>query len=235
MPGDPDEHSPAADRFIDSNEDVVVDQATLPENTALLRELDAQIAAYPKYGFVSRDQAGAEVILRRIGALDEIEHAVVTQSEWATPPAPLPTPPPAPKYEPQVIKKLLQTSGWRPEVRVPPYNPAYDSLPSNDRYDLYKAFEDGGRRIGVAIEIERWEVWNDLLKFRRGRHRGQITVGVIIHDNPADLAYVTEHLRLMSEPLFGEIPILFCSPAGGGLPTLYEPTSRNLGPFLMPG
>ena len=83
------------------------------------------------------------MILRRIGALDEIERAVVMQSEWATPPAPLPTPPPAPKYEPQVIKKLLQTSGGRPEVRVPPYNPAYDSLPSNDRYDLYKVFEDG--------------------------------------------------------------------------------------------
>ena len=145
MPGDPPEHSPAADCFVDSNEDVVVDPATVPENAALLRELEAQIAAYSKYGFVSRDQAGAELILRRIGALDEIERAVVMQSEWATPPAPLPTPPPAPKYEPQVIKKLLQTSGGRPEVRVPPYNPAYDSLPSNDRYDLYKVFEDGGR------------------------------------------------------------------------------------------
>ena len=49
-------------------------------------------------------------------------------------------------------------------MRVPPFGPQYDNLPINDRYDLWKSFElDGGARIGVAIEMERWEVWTDLL------------------------------------------------------------------------
>ena len=63
-----------------------------------------------------------------------------------------------------------------------------------------------------------------------------ITVGVIIHDNPANLALrrSPSTCGLMSEPLFGEIPILFCSPAEKR-PSPYEPTSRNLGPLLMPG
>ena len=46
------------------------------------------------------------------------------------------------------------------------------------------------------------EVWTDLLKFRRGIQRHQIAVGVILHDNPANLYYVYHHLRLISEPLF---------------------------------
>ncbi len=76
-------------------------------------------------------------------------------------------------------------------MRVPPFGPQYDNLPINDRYDLWKSFElDGGARIGVAIEMERWEVWTDLLKFRRGIQRHQIAVGVILHDNPANLYYV---------------------------------------------
>ena len=84
-------------------------------------------------------------------------------------------------------------------MRVPSFEPQYDDLPINDRYDLWKSFElDGGAQIGVAIEMERWEVWTDLLKFRRGIQRRQIAVGVILHDNSANLHYVYHHLRLIS-------------------------------------
>ncbi len=94
---------------------------------------------------------------------------------------------------------------------MPPFGPQYDNLPINDRYDLWKSFElDGGARIGVAIEMERWEVWTDLLKFRRGIQRHQIAVGVILHDNPANLYYVYHHLRLISEPLLARYRS--CSP-----------------------
>ncbi len=101
------------------------------------------------------DQAGAADTLRHVGALTEIEQAVVAHCEEHAP---------KPPYRPQEIKKRLAPS-WRPEVRVPPFEPQYDDLPINDRYDLWKSFElDGGAQIGVAIEMERWEVWTDLLR-----------------------------------------------------------------------
>lgn len=171
------------------------------------------------------DQGGAADILRRIGALTEIEQAVVTHCKEHTP---------KPPYRPQEIKKRLAPS-WRPEVRVPPFEPQYDDLPINDRYDLWKSFElDGGTQIGVAIEMERWEVWTDLLKFRRGIQRRQIAVGVILHDNPANLHYVYHHLRLISEPLFSALPVMFAAPEGEGLETAAPPSSRRFAPYRMP-
>jgi hypothetical protein len=111
----------------------------------------------------------------------------------------------------------------------------YDNLPINDRYDLWKSFElDGGARIGVAIEMERWEVWTDLLKFRRGIQRHQIAVGVILHDNPANLYYVYHHLRLISEPLFSALPVVFAAPEGEGLETAAPPSNRRFAPYRMP-
>jgi hypothetical protein len=171
------------------------------------------------------DQAGAAYILRRVGALAEIEQAVIAHcAEHA----------PQPPYRPQEIKKRLAPS-WRPEVRVPPFGPQYDNLPINDRYDLWKSFElDGGARIGVAIEMERWEVWTDLLKFRRGIQRHQIAVGVILHDNPANLYYVYHHLRLISEPLFSALPVVFAAPEGEGLETAAPPSNRRFAPYRMP-
>ena len=77
-------------------------------------------------------------------------------------------------------------------------------------------------------------MWTDLLKFRRGIHRGQIAAGVILHDNPANLAYVFEHLRLLSEPLFGDLPVLFIAPAGSGLEATYVPTKKQFKPYLTP-
>ena len=120
-------------------------------------------------------------------------------------------------------------------MRVPPFGPQYDNLPINDRYDLWKSFElDGGARIGVAIEMERWEVWTDLLKFRRGIQRHQIAVGVILHDNSANLYYVYHHLRLISEPLFSALPVVFAAPEGEGLETAAPPSNRRFAPYRMP-
>lgn len=132
---------------------------------------------------------------------------------------------------PQEIKNHLKPLGWTPEVRVPPFHVRYDDLRINDRYDLWKSFELDGARIGVAIEIERWEVWNDLLKFRRGIQRGQIAAGVILHDSLESLTYVFEHLRLVSEPLFSELPILFVAPAGEGLKNAANPRALHFGPL----
>jgi hypothetical protein len=171
------------------------------------------------------DQASAVGLLTTIGALAEIEHAVVSHcTDYA----------PEPPYSPQEIKKRLAPSGWVPEVRVPPFDPQYDELPINERYDMWKPFELAGERIGVAIEMERWEVWNDLLKFRRGIERGQIAVGVILHDNPESLSYVYNHLRLISEPLFGLLPVAFVAPEGEGLKEPSETPIREYAPYHMP-
>ena len=128
-------------RFIDTDADVQIDPATLPENVKLMRQLRALREAAsqePEYEVVAWDQAGAKDLLDRIGALDEITFAVLGHA-YAT--APKPT------YRPQAIKKLLCKRGWVPEVRVPPFDDRYDELPINDRYDLYKVFDDGDHRV----------------------------------------------------------------------------------------
>ena len=78
---------------------------------------------------------------------------------------------PAPLYKPQEYKKRLAVHGWIPEPRVPPYSPAHDDLPINERYDALKFFERDDEELGVAIEMEDWEIYNYLLKFRRGYER----------------------------------------------------------------
>jgi hypothetical protein len=140
--------------------------------------------------------------------LAEIEHAVIEHCVAHAP---------SPPYKPQEIKKRLRSCGWIPEVRLKPFRARHDELPINERYDLWKPFALSDKRIGVAVEMEPWNVWTDLLKFRRGLQRGQIHVGVVLHDNPEHMTYVYEHLRLVSEPLFGKLPVLFAAPAGPGL------------------
>jgi hypothetical protein len=171
------------------------------------------------------DQAGAADLLRAVGALAEIEQAVVGHCMDHAP---------EPPYKPQEIKKRLAPSGWVPEVRVPPFDPQYDGLPINDRYDIWKPFELDGERIGVAVEMERWEVWTDLLKFRRGIQRRQIAVGVILHDNPESLAYVYNHLRLISEPLFATLPVVFAAPEGEGLKGPSAKAVHRFAAYRMP-
>jgi len=100
---------------------------------------------------------------------------------------------------------------------------------------MWKPFELDGERIGVAIEMERWEVWNDLLKFRRGIERGQIAVGVILYDSPESLSYVYNHLRPISEPLFEMLPVAFIAPEGEGLKEPPAATLRQYAPYRMPG
>lgn len=178
-----------------------------------------------RYRLRTKDQAGALSILRRCGALGQIERAVLAHcSQYA----------PEPPYKPQEIKRRLKPDGWIPEVRVRPYDPQHDELPINDRYDLWKPFDLDGQVIGVAIEIEKWEVWNDLLKFRRGLHRGQIAAGVILHDCPANLAYVHDHLRHLAGPLFDDLPVLFVAPEGQGLAQAFVASKRKYAPYRMP-
>lgn len=188
---------------------------------------DQMVAGEPtsEYSLLVRDHGGARQILEATGALAEIENAVLAHARATAP---------TPTYEPQAIKRLLAQHDWVPEARVPPYDEQYDDFPINDRYDLYKVFTHSGARVGIAIEMEKWEVWNDLLKFRRGLHRGQIAAGVLIHDNPQNLTYVFEHLRLVSEPLFGDLAILFAAPSGVGLPAPKSPSKKQYQPYLMP-
>ena len=216
------------DRFVDHAAGIQIDAATTPDNGRLLAELDAHIsAAGPKseYDVLAMDQYGALSLLEELGAWDEIKFSLIGHA-CAT--APTPT------YKPQALKRLLRKRGWIPEVRVPPYSTEHDQLPVNDRFDLYKVFDYRKSKVGIAIEIERWEVWQDLLKFYRGHHRGQIAAGVILQDNPANLKYVFNHLRLLSGPLFEHLPIVFAAPIGPGLPESHPPTKQTYAAFLMP-
>ena len=86
----------------------------------------------------------------------------------------------------------------------------------------------------MAIEVERWEVAGDLLKFRRGIERGQIIVGVVLHDCPDTLEYVYQHVRLISGPLLSEIPVAFVAPEGEGLAEPRPPTQRHFARYPMP-
>ena len=160
------------------------------------------------YELVVRSQAGAEELLRELGAFAEIEEAILGHCE-ANRPAPL--------YKPQEYKKRLALHGWIPEPRVPPYSPTHDDLPINERYDALKFFEGNGEDVGVAIEMEDWEIYNDLLKFRRGYKRGQIGAGVILQPHAATLLYCFEHMLHLNEPL------VFLKPSDG-----LEPSTPSL-------
>jgi hypothetical protein len=176
------------------------------------------------YELAVRSQAGAVEILQELGALDEIRKAVLDHCEEHRP---------APPYSPQLLKARLNATAWISEVRVPPYRPSLDGRPMNERYDMLKFFALGGREVGIAIEMDNWMVHRDLLKFRRGFKRGQIAAGVIIQPNYGETHYCFEHFRLMNQPLFGKIPVLYCCPRGPGLK---EPAVRRSQgkPFLMP-
>ena len=179
------------------------------------------------YEFAIRGQAGAEEILRELGALDEVREAVLSHCEQYRL-ARL-----APPYKPQLLKNRLEPLGWIPEVRVPPMNPKLDDRVINERYDMLKFFPRDGGEVGIAIEMDNWMVHRDLLKFRRGFERGQIAAGVIIQPNYKETHYCYEHFVPLNEPLFGGIPVLYCCPRGPGLK---EPTERpqRSKPFLWP-
>jgi hypothetical protein len=177
------------------------------------------------YELVIRSQSGAEALLQDLGALAEIEEAILGHCE-ANRPKPL--------YRPQEYKKRLAVHGWIPEPRVPPYSPAHDHLPINERYDAIKFFDHGDQQLGVAIEMEDWQIYNDLLKFRRGYERGQIGAGVILQQHFATLNYCFEHMLKLNEPLVGHIPILFVCARGPGLKDPVAPQVKTFSPFLFP-
>jgi hypothetical protein len=162
------------------------------------------------YSFCIREHAGAKALLEELGALAEIEAAILTHCRESAPSPP--------RYAPQAIKDLLKQSGWSPEVRVPPMTEAFDERPINDRYDAWKEFPSKRGNVGVGLEIEHWEINNDLLKFLRGQARGQIAAGVIIHADPREVAYAFEHCLRVAEPLWANLPVLLCAPDGPGLP-----------------
>jgi hypothetical protein len=176
------------------------------------------------YELAVRSQAGAEEILSKLGALEEIRQAALGHCEEHRP---------EPPYKPQLLKERLKQHGWIPEVRVPPFSPEHDGKSINERYDMLKFFETRSGEVGVAIEMDNWMVHRDLLKFRRGFERGQIAAGVVIQPDYYDTHYCYEHFLALNEPLFGEIPVVYCCPRGPGL---REPPvrSRKYGPFLMP-
>lgn len=177
------------------------------------------------YELVIRSHAGGEELLRELGALAELEEAVLGHCEANRP---------APRYKPQEYKKRLAVHGWIPEVRVPPYSPEHDDLPINERYDALKFFDRDGGQVGVALEMEDWEIYNDLLKFRRGHTRGQIVAGVILQPHYATLRYCFEHMRKLNEPLVGHIPLVFICPRGPGLDEPTEPKKRTYQPYRFP-
>lgn len=177
------------------------------------------------YRVFIRDQSGAIAILEELGALDEVAGAVVSHCEEFRP---------EPRYRPELLKARLEEQGWLREARVPPPDPTLDSLPVNDRYDALKFFRRDQREVGVAVEIEPWQINNDLIKFWRGHIRGQIAVAVLIQPDPDTVRYCFGQMRLLTEPLFGHVPIAFLAPDGPGLKRLGNRTARKYAPFPMP-
>jgi hypothetical protein len=173
-----------------------------------------------------RSQGRAEELLRSLGALQEIETAILAHCT-----ANHPMPPP---YRPQAYKDQLAVFGWLREVRVPPYTADDDQLPINERYDAFKFFGAADREVGVALEMEGWQINDALLKFRRGHHRGQIVAGVLLQPDFFDLDYCFKHKRHLNEPLVGAIPIAFVCPRGPGLREPGETKAPHYGPYLMP-
>ena len=177
------------------------------------------------YELAIRSQAGAAELLALLGAMEEIRDAVLAQCEAERP---------APKYRPQLLKQRLEEQGWVREARVPPFKPELDDLPINERYDMLKFLPAEGVEVGVAIEMDNWMVHRDLLKFRRGIARGQIVAGVVIQPHYRDTYYTFEHFRHVNEPMFGDMPVVYCCPRGPGL---WEPpvrSNRRYRPYLMP-
>ena len=82
--------------------------------------------------------------------------------------------------------------------------------------------------------MEDWEIYNDLLKFRRGHARGQMVAVVILQPHFATLRYCFEHMRYLNEPLVGHIPILFVCARGPGLQEPTQPKKRTLTPYRFP-
>lgn len=186
----------------------------------------ARTSPAEQYELVVRSQGGAEEFLEALGALREIEAAVMQHCRETAP---------TPTYQPQRIKELLKPQGWIPEVRVPPYDATQDELLTiNERYDLFKIFEVGGTRVGVALEMNDWRVQGDLLKLRRGLARKQIRAGVILQPDYSTTHYTFEHVRHLNEPLFGELPIVYCSPRGAGLKEPSEGKKIKYKPYLFP-
>jgi len=132
--------------------------------------------------------------LRSDGVLDQLCSALLA---YANKPGRTKT------YEPEAVKRLLKQSDptWKSEVRVPPYDSQYDNLPINERFDLFRVVsDDHGSTYGVGVEIEQWEIQNDLLKIRRAIQRRQIGVGAVILGSASNLDYVVSHLPV-NEPL----------------------------------
>jgi len=177
------------------------------------------------YELVVRSQAGGEEIVSALGALAEIREAVVALCERQRP---------APAYKPQLLKDRLEPLGWVREARVPPFRAELDHLTINERFDLLKFFAADGGEVGVALEMDSWMVHRDMLKFRRGLERGQIVAGVIVQPDYYDTYYCFEHWRHLNEPLFGELPVVYCCPRGPGLREPPLRKNRNYSAFLMP-
>jgi hypothetical protein len=175
------------------------------------------------YGLLVRDQGGGLGILEEIGAIQEIHNAVTGHCEECRP---------SPPYAPESLKARLEGLGWSREQRVAPHTSSLDHLPVNERFDSMKFFQDG--KVGVGVEIEKWDINNDLLKFWRSYTRGQIAVGVIIHPDPATLRYCFDQKRILTAPLLGTLPVVFIAPDGEGLAQHYEAKTPTYGPFPMP-
>jgi hypothetical protein len=177
------------------------------------------------YGLKVRDQAGGLARLEELEAIQGIFQAVTAHCEEFRP---------SPPYKPELLKARLQALGWTREARVPPPSEDLDKLPINDRFDALKFFPSSEGEVGVAIEIEGWEINNDLLKFWRAHRRGQIAVGVLIQPDPATLHYCFDQMRLLTEPLFEQLPIVYIAPDGEGLKQHSLPKPKKLKPFPMP-
>lgn len=105
------------------------------------------------YELVLRSQTGAEELLRELGALAELEEAILGHCE-ANRPEPL--------HKPQEYKQRLAVHGWIPETRVPPYPAEHDDLPINEPYDALEEAWPGSsasrglyRRLNVRQRKER--------------------------------------------------------------------------------
>jgi hypothetical protein len=82
--------------------------------------------------------------------------------------------------------------------------------------------------------MEEWELYDDLLKFRRGYSQARSAPASSFSPPYATLRYCYEHMLKLNEPLVGHIPILFVCPRGSGLKEPVPPKPRKFSPYVMP-
>ena len=166
--------------------------------------------------------------VQQCGALQEVEVAL-RQAYALTKGSPKPLCPSS------VVEKELKATGW---IKTAAWADATRlDRNTSDSFDGWKTFsEGGGKRFGVAVEVEwPWQrVIGDLLKFSRAQDAGQIAVGIEVLYGPKALDYVFNHVYNLYRELIPEVQVVFCALDAPGLHERFPAASDKRRVYRMP-